>query len=98
MAQQLINIQVVYALPNQQRVYTVQLPAGATLRHAIEASQILRDYPEINLSGQSVGIYGEKAELDSVLHNHDRVEIYRPLTIDPKEARRLRAARKQANS
>ena len=58
---------------------------------AIKKSSILLYFPEINLSKNKVGIYGKLVELDHIVKNNDRIEIYRPLSIDPKKARRVRA-------
>jgi putative ubiquitin-RnfH superfamily antitoxin RatB of RatAB toxin-antitoxin module len=68
----------------------LQLPAEATVREAIERSGVLQLHPEIDLSRAAVGIHGRRLPLDARLRAHDRVEIYRPLQCDPKEARRLR--------
>lgn len=67
---------------------------GCTVRLAIEQSKILVDCDEINLSAHKVGVFGKRAALDDVLFAGDRVEIYRPLKIDPKQARLLRAKKK----
>lgn len=91
-----IHIQVCYAEPHAQRLYTLSLPSGATLQSAIEHSGVLRDAPEINLAVCRVGIYGKLKSLDTVLREHDRVEIYRPLIADPKESRRRRAGQKNS--
>ena len=83
-------VQVCYALPNEQVLIAVELPAGATLRQAIEASGILQRYPQIDLGTQKVGVFGKLKPLDTVLADHDRVEIYRPLQVDPKVSRQRR--------
>lgn len=90
----MIAVEVVYALPGDQRRYAVTLPQSATLRDAIEASGVLRDFPEIDLALQRVGVFGHLADLERVLAGGERVEIYRPLAADPKEARRRRAGRR----
>jgi len=72
------------------------LPEGTTLRSAIEASGLLQRHPQIDLSVQAVGVWGKRRELGDVLRNRDRVEIYRPLSVDPKEARRLRYGQHRA--
>jgi putative ubiquitin-RnfH superfamily antitoxin RatB of RatAB toxin-antitoxin module len=69
----------------------LELPAGATTLDAIRASGLLEGEAGIDISTQPVGIWGRAATLDSVLTDRDRVEIYRPLAINPKEARRRRA-------
>lgn len=86
-----IPVEVVYALPERQTLLALQLPAGATVREAIERSGVLQLHPEIDLSRAAVGIHGRRSPLDARLREHDRVEIYRPLTADPKDARRRRA-------
>jgi len=68
----------------------VVLPAGATLIDALRASGVLERRPHIDLSRQAVGIWGRIRALDTPLKDGDRVEIYRPLQVDPKEARRRR--------
>lgn len=91
-----IEVEVVYAAQARQARYAVKMQRGATVREAIEASGALSDFPEVDLGRNRVGIYGRLVQLSTVLSNGDRVEILRPLAIDPKEARRLRAARKPA--
>lgn len=93
-----VEVQVCYALPESAFLRTVSLPAGSMLRHAVERSGLLQDYPAIDLAVNLVGIYGKKKTLDTVLRQHDRVEVYRPLQADPKEARRRRASGKPAQA
>jgi uncharacterized protein len=69
----------------------LDVDAGTTIGQAIEQSGILQEAPEINLVTMPVGIYGKKKTLDTVLQPRDRIEIYRPLIADPKDARRRRA-------
>ena len=95
-----ICVEVVYALSGRQAVFSVELPVGASLIRAVECSGVLREFPEIDWNRNKVGIFSRLARLDSLLCDRDRVEIYRPLLADPKEARRQRAlagktARKQ---
>ncbi|MFL6639048.1 MAG: RnfH family protein [Paraburkholderia graminis] len=85
-----LSVQVCYALANEQALVDVQLPAGATLAQAIEASGILQRFPQIDLATQKVGVFGKLKPLDTVLADHDRVEIYRPLLVDPKVSRQRR--------
>ena len=85
-------IEVVFALRDRQELVTVRLPDGATVADAIEQSSIQSAFPEWNLSECAVGIWGQLAEPGQHLRPGDRVEIYRPLTIDPREARRALAA------
>jgi len=83
-----MKVEVVWARPEGAQVVSLQLPAGATLRDAISASGLRFD-------NQPVGVFGKRAALDTPLKPGDRVEIYRPLAVDPKEARRRRALRKK---
>ena len=87
-----IDVEVVYALAERQGMMKVRMPAGSTLQRAIELSGLLQRYPEIDLANGCFGIYSRISKLDSVLRDRDRVEIYRPLIVDPKQARRQRAA------
>jgi len=87
----LIKIEVLYALPFQQTLLTVDVPAGTTVEDAITISGILEKYPAIDLSVNKVGIFSKLSKLDVVLRDRDRVEIYRSLIADPKEVRRKRA-------
>jgi uncharacterized protein len=89
-----MKVEVVYALPAGADAVSVSVPAGATVRDAVLASGVLQRHPEISLETQVFGIFGRRAALDTRLAPGDRVEVYRALAIDPKEARRRRAARK----
>jgi putative ubiquitin-RnfH superfamily antitoxin RatB of RatAB toxin-antitoxin module len=75
----------------------VDLPAPATAFDAVRASGVLERYPELSVSEPSVGIWGRACPLDTRLSDGDRVELYRPLTMDPNEARRLRARQLREN-
>ncbi len=88
-----IRVEVAYGEPARQVLLVVDLPAGATLAEAIEASGIRGQFPEMEVAPDRVGIFGRKATLDQELRDGDRVEIYRPLLADPKESRRARAAK-----
>lgn len=87
-----IQVEVVYALPERQEVVRVRLPDGGTVQQAVEASGLLQRYPEIDPAKTKLGIFGKLSKADTVLREHDRVEIYRPLIADPKEVRKQRAA------
>ena len=87
-----MKVGVVYAVPGCQAWLTVEVPDGATIRDAIEQSGILRQFPEINLEQQKVGVFSKLSKLDDVVMEGDRVEIYRPITCDPKTVRRKGAA------
>lgn len=86
------RVEVAYARPESQLILEVDGEEGITVAEAIERSGITKAYPEINLDEQKVGIFGKATTLKTVLVEGDRVEIYRKLIADPKEARRKRAA------
>jgi putative ubiquitin-RnfH superfamily antitoxin RatB of RatAB toxin-antitoxin module len=91
-----IPIEIAYALPAQQIILKLQIEEGATAEQAIRISGIMEKFPEIDLEQNKIGIFGKLGKLDTVLREHDRVEIYRPLIADPKEVRRQRAAEGKA--
>ena len=89
-----IIVEVAYALPGQQVIISIKVPTKFNVKQAIEKSGIQKKFPSINLSRNKVGIFGKKTTLDHHLNDRDRIEIYRPLLLDPKEMRRKRAAKK----
>jgi putative ubiquitin-RnfH superfamily antitoxin RatB of RatAB toxin-antitoxin module len=89
-----LRVSVVYATPQEEFMHPMRVAHGTTIGQAIEESGVLSRFPNINLVTQPVGIYGRKKTLDTVLREHDRIEIYRPLVADPKDSRRKRAAKK----
>lgn len=86
-----VKIEVAYALPNKQTLLQVTVEPGTTVKEAIVASGIMDRYSDIDLEQNAVGIWNRTCKLDAVPVDGDRIEIYRPLIADPKEARRLRA-------
>ena len=86
-----IDIEVIYALPQEQVLLKVQAAQGATVSDAIRLSGVLEKHPEIDLGKNKLGVYGKLSKPDAVLRDKDRIEIYRPLIADPKEIRRQRA-------
>jgi len=88
-----IRVEVVYARRDGSDVVTVQLPAGATVRDALAAAGITTRHADADL--RALGVYGKRVRADAPLADGDRVEIYRPLLLDPKERRRQRAARRR---
>ena len=82
---------MVYALPERQEIFSLRLPSGATVKEAIVASRVLSRHPEIDLAKNKLGIFARLVRPDTVLHDRDRVEIYRPLIADPKAVRKQRA-------
>lgn len=91
MEEERIRIEVAYARPDVQVVIALRLRPPVTVRAAIQASGVLRRFPEVDLSSNRVGIHGSLVALGQELQAGDRVEIYRPLVRDPKTQRRLRA-------
>lgn len=89
-----LQIEVIYALPKEQKLYCLAVEQGTTIEQAIKLSGILNDYPEIDLAENKVGLFSKVSKLSDPLNNFDRIEIYRPLVIDPKEARKKRAGMK----
>lgn len=89
-----MKVQICYARPDSQTLIDLTVAAGTNVEQAIRQSGMLEKTPEINLLHNRVGIFGKLKPLDTPLREGDRVEIYRPLEVDPKEARRLRARRK----
>ncbi len=87
----LMPIEVAYASGNQSWLIPFAVEEGTTVQQAITSSGILEQCPDINLQTIKVGIFSKIIELDVPVRAGDRIEIYRPLILDPKEARRLRA-------
>lgn len=89
---EMLTVEVAYALPQKQELISLKLPPGATVRQAIEASGLMRKYPEIDLARNKLGIFAKLTKPDAAFRDRDRIEIYRPLIADPKEVRKQRAA------
>jgi putative ubiquitin-RnfH superfamily antitoxin RatB of RatAB toxin-antitoxin module len=85
-------VEVVYALRDRQRVIQVRFAEGMTAIEAIEASGLLKDFPELAGRGLDLGVYGRVVQSTHLLRPGDRVEIYRRLAANPREARRQLAA------
>jgi uncharacterized protein len=90
--QRLIEVEVAYAKPDEQIIVTIVVPHGTTLGQAVNLSGILSRFLEINTSEFKIGIFGSVSKWEQVVKQGDRIEIYRPLIHDPKEARRNRAS------
>ena len=86
-----INIEVVFALRDEQTLFKKAVPSGCTVMEGIQASGLLDKYSELDLAAHKLGIFGKLTKADTVLRDKDRIEIYRPLIADPKEVRRRRA-------
>jgi putative ubiquitin-RnfH superfamily antitoxin RatB of RatAB toxin-antitoxin module len=87
----LINVEVVFGTPESQQLVSVLMPPGSTVADALEMSKIAAAFPDAGIAHLPTGIWGRPVERDQTLADGDRVEVYRELEIDPKEARRLRA-------
>jgi putative ubiquitin-RnfH superfamily antitoxin RatB of RatAB toxin-antitoxin module len=86
-----ISLEVVYGTPEKQALLEVVVEQGTTVEQAIMASGIVKRFPDINLEVLKVGIWNRTCKLTDLPKKGDRIEIYRPLIADPKEARRRRA-------
>ena len=86
-----IAIEIAYGhSAEQQTLLKLSVVEGITIEQAIQQSGILQQFPEIDLQKNPVGIFSKKAQLTDIVRAGDRIEIYRPLIIDPKQARRAR--------
>ncbi len=88
-----IRIEITYAKPDIQWLQETEVVAGTNLLDATRQSGITARFPEIDLDTVKMGIFGKIAKADRILQEGDRIEIYRPLIADPKEARKKRAAK-----
>lgn len=93
MSDGLLNVEVVYALPDRQRLISLRVPSGTTMYDAVQQSGITGFFPELDIDHSSMGIFSkvEANPKGRVLADGERVEIYRPLIIDPKDNRKARA-------
>lgn len=83
-----INVEVAYATPEKQLILKVEVPSGTTAAEAVRLSGIEENFPEISAGSNPLGVFGKKVKASRELDEGDRVEIYRPLTADPKVVRR----------
>ncbi|HIZ51182.1 MAG TPA: RnfH family protein [Candidatus Pseudomonas excrementavium] len=90
-----ITVEVAYALPDQQRIIRLAVPAGTTVLEAARLSGIAEHFPGLDLNACDMGVFGKLVAkpAERVLRADERVELYRPLIADPKEVRKQRAAR-----
>ncbi len=86
-----ISVEVAYAAVDAQVIYTIAINKDSTIEEAIKASDVLDDFPEIDLKKNKVGIFSKLAKLSQLLNDKDRIEIYRQLIADPKAVRKQRA-------
>jgi uncharacterized protein len=90
-----LRVEVVYALAEVQHLTELVLPAGATVADALDRARGLPEFVGVEIDNAVVGVFGTVvADRNQRLNEGDRVEIYRPLTVDPMTARRLRASRR----
>jgi len=89
---EIIQVEVAYAQPERQLILEVEVPRGTTAIEAIRLSGIEEQFPEIELGKNRLGVFGKLCKNDRPLNPGDRVEIYRPLLVDPRVARRELAA------
>lgn len=80
-----MQVSVAYVEPGQPLCLNVEVPEGSTVQQAIDLSGILTRCPNLNLKKQKIGIFGKLTKLTAPLEAGDRVEIYRPITVDPKK-------------
>jgi uncharacterized protein len=86
-----IQIIVAHATPQRQLEISLSVEENCTVALAIQRSGLLQQFPGITLGRSAVGIYGQRVALDDLVHDGDRIEIYRPLPRDPKQIRLARA-------
>ena len=97
MSEDLILVEVAYALPNDQRIIALKVPVGSTLFEVAVKTNIAEYFSDLDLETATMGIFAkiEKSPKTRIIQAGERVEIYRPLINDPKEARKVRAAKLQ---
>lgn len=86
-----MNVGVCYAEADRQLWMRLEVPDGSTVEETINISGVLKQFPEIDLDNQKVGIFGKLSKLDAPVQEGDRVEIYRKITVDPKLVKRRRS-------
>lgn len=92
-----MTIEVVYALPRQQIILQEQVAIGSTVGEVLATSKMHAQVENLQIADGKVGIFGKAVKLSQVLKAGDRIELYRPLLTDPKEARRRKAAENAGN-
>ncbi|WP_261843508.1 RnfH family protein [Aliamphritea ceti] len=94
----MISVEVAYALPHEQKIVSLQVQDDCSAYEAVVQSRIVEMYPQIDIDNDPMGIFGKaiRNPKDVILKEGLRVEIYRPLIADPKEARAKRAAKAKA--
>ena len=94
MAEEIV-VEVVYAEPDRQFILSVTVPVGSSLDAVLGMPEVIEHWPQLDLAHMPVGVFGKvvEARASHVMQAGERIEIYRPLVADPKEIRRLRAAK-----
>lgn len=94
-----MRVTVLYSpAPREVREWHIELPAGATVADALKATGMTTEFGDLHWSSIATGVWGRKAPPDQALREHDRVEVYRPLKVDPKVARRERFRKQGARA
>ena len=88
-----MQVEIVFALPQRQTLIEIEVEEGATVADVLRLSRLSEAFPQENLAVLQAGIWGKPVARDQRVRDGDRVELYRPLEIDPKEARRLKVGR-----
>lgn len=91
----MINIEVVYGTAENQVLKSLQVKPGTTAIEAAQAANLNSEFPDLDLENSPLGIFSKKTSHNNILKDGDRLEIYRPLTIDPMANRRIRANKKK---
>ena len=90
-----IQIEIAYGTAQTQKLYRMAVTAACTARQAVLASPVADDLPDADVHPAPLGIFGKRVKDDTVLRDGDRIEVYRPLVADPKDARRKRVLQKK---
>lgn len=94
-----IRVTLVYSpSPRKMQEIVLELPLGSTVSQALQASGLQAMFPDLDLQHAQAGVWGRKAGREQVLRDQDRVELYRPLKVNPKVARRERFAKQGART
>ena len=91
--QSTIKVEVACALPNRQRIVSLDAESGCSARAAVEQSNIQKEFPDLDIANCQLGVFGLLVEDSQCLSSGDRVEVYRPLINNPRDSRRALAAR-----
>lgn len=91
----MVEIEIAYGTAEKQLLQTLRVTEGTTAREAVLQSCIAEEFPDADVKNAPLGIFGKAVKDDTVLRNRDRVEVYRPLLADPKEARRKRVGQQK---